>query len=305
MKYKFSSIVILMIAILITACNPQAQLTEISSDTITYPETIPINNCGNKSPSTQSSSRSFSTRIAATGSIKASYAKIIEGSVSANYEQYRNTTKTHTVTAAPDTNMEFVLIWSDDVRTGNVTVNGKSVNYTVNIPISVEQKSSRDLGCNGQPPLSGLSDAEGITVTILDVASGNRYSYFTGKLIVGATVYSDRDYLYSKIPSFLDGKTYIATSNADLFSTDTNFLTFSIDRDATIYVAYDDRYTSKPSWLNNFQDTGADIEYSWSGGAIKLSLFGKQFSKGQVILGGNITPGEKANHGMYTVVISE
>ena len=143
------------------------------------------------------------------------------------------------------------------------------------------------------------------TVTILNVASGNSYSYFTDTLQVGATVYSDRDYVYSTIPSFLDSKIYIATPNADLFSTGTNFLTFSINQDAVVYVAYDDRYATKPSWLNSFQDMGADLEYSWTGGIIKLSLYGKQFPKGQVVLGGNVSPGENANHGMYTVVISE
>lgn len=155
------------------------------------------------------------------------------------------------------------------------------------------------------PSQSDSPDAIGFAVTILDVSSGKLYSYFTDTLEVGATVYSDRDYVYSTIPSFLDGKTYIATPNADLFSTDTNFLIFSINRDAIVYVAHDDRYINKPSWLNSFQDTGTDLEYLWTGGVIKMSLYGKLYSKGQVVLGGNVSPGEKANHGMYTVVIAE
>lgn len=155
------------------------------------------------------------------------------------------------------------------------------------------------------PSQSDSPDTIRFAVTILDVASGEPYSYFAGTLKVGATAYSDRDYVYSTIPSFLDGKTYIATPNADLFSTDTNFLIFSINRDAIVYVAHDDRYINKPSWLNSFQDTGTDLEYLWTGGVIKMSLYGKLYSKGQVVLGGNVSPGEKANHGMYTVVIAE
>ena len=305
MKGKLFSRVLLVAAFLINACDPTPIVTEISSDTVTYDEMIPINNCGNKSESTQIVSRSFSTKVSVTGSFKASYEKIFEGGVSSTYEQYRNTTKTQVLTAAPNTNMEFVLRWSDDVRTGNATVNGKNATYTVNIPVSVAQISSRDLGCDGQPPLSDGSDTSGITVTIIGVASGKQYSYFPDKLTAGVRVYSDRDYVYINVPSFLEGKSYIATSNADLFSSDTNFLTFSIDKSAIVYVAHDDRYTNKPSWLNSFQDTGANLEYLWGNSVITLSLYGKEYPKGQVVLGGNVLPGENANHGMYAVVIVE
>lgn len=155
---------------------------------------------------------------------------------------------------------------------------------------------------NPQPVPTAVKE---ITVTISNVASGKSYSYFTGKLTVGVNVYSDRDYAYSKIPSFLNGKTYIATPNADLFSTGTNFLILNINRDAMVYVAHDDRYMNKPPWLNDFQDTGTDLEYLWQSQPIKLSLYVKQFSAGQVVLGGNVAQGEQANHGMYTVVITE
>ena len=174
-----------------------------------------------------------------------------------------------------------------------------------NVPTTVPPTIIVPLPTSFTPSQSDSPDEIRFAVTILDVASGNLYSYFTSTLEVGATVYFDRDYVYSTIPSFLDSKTYIATPNADLFSTDTNFLIFSINREAVVYVAHDDRYINKPYWLNSFQDTGADLEYLWTGGVIKLSLYGKQFSKGQVVLGGNISPGEKANHGMYTVVIAE
>lgn len=129
-------------------CNPQPIITELSNDTVTFDETIRINNCGNKANSTQTASRSFATKIEGTGSIKAGYEKIIEAGVSATYEQYRNTTKTQELTAAPDTNMEFVLRWSDDVRAGNATINGENTSYTIRIPVSVAQLSSKDLGCD-------------------------------------------------------------------------------------------------------------------------------------------------------------
>jgi hypothetical protein len=154
-----------------------------------------------------------------------------------------------------------------------------------------------------RPQPQGPSGTTGNTVTIFNVASGR--SYFSGELMVGATVYSDRDYVYSKIPSFLHGKTYIITANEDKFSTDTSFLRFSIAQDATVYVAHSDRYMDKPAWLLGFQDTGADLEYGVDSDIVTLSLYEKLFPAGQVVLGGNIPPGETANHAMYTVVITE
>jgi hypothetical protein len=160
--------------LLMSACNPNPQIAELSSATTTYDETININNCGNKAESAQTASRSFSTKISGTGTIKAGYDKIIEGSVSSTYEQFRNNTKTQTLTAAPDTNMEFVLRWSDDVRTGSATINGESANYTVNIPISVAQISSRDLGCASLTGTwQGTDPSDGSVTTITLIQAGN------------------------------------------------------------------------------------------------------------------------------------
>ena len=84
--------------------------------------------------------------------ISAGYQSFVQGSLSAKYSEYRNTSVSQRVVAPPGTNMEFVLRWSDDVRAGNVQVNGKSGTYEVRIPVSVEQISSRDLGCGMSIP---------------------------------------------------------------------------------------------------------------------------------------------------------
>lgn len=147
MRYQLRPVIILLAALLISGCGEAKSLvTEISSETISYDETIRIKNCGNKADSVQTASRSFSTELTGAGTFKAGY-EVVEGSVSTTYGQYKNVTKSQTLTAAPDTNMEFVLRWSEDVRAGNVTLDGESAEYTVHIPVSVEQISSRDLGC--------------------------------------------------------------------------------------------------------------------------------------------------------------
>lgn len=148
MRHKLHHVIILIAALILSGCGGAKPLvTEISSETTSYDETIHIKNCGNKADSVQTASRSFSTKLEGTGTVKAGY-EVVEGSVSATYGQYKNITKSQTLTAAPETNMEFVLRWSEDVRAGNVIIDGESTKYTVHIPVSVEQVSSKDLGCD-------------------------------------------------------------------------------------------------------------------------------------------------------------
>jgi hypothetical protein len=142
---------LLIVLILLSGCgsSPNVQVNELGNSTVSYDDVIHINNCGGKADSEQTASRSFATSIEGGAEFSAGYQSIVEGSVSAKYSQYRNVTKSQKLIAPPATNMEFVLRWSEDVHSGNVTVNGATGNYEVRVPVSVEQVSSQDLGCGG------------------------------------------------------------------------------------------------------------------------------------------------------------
>jgi hypothetical protein len=135
--------------LLLSGCtsSPDVQLVELSKNTVVYDEIVRINNCGGKGDSEQTKSRDFATTVEFGAGVSAGYQSIVQGSLSAKYSEYRNTSVSQRLVAPPGTNMEFVLRWSDDVRAGNVQVNGKSGTYEVRIPVSVEQVSSRDLEC--------------------------------------------------------------------------------------------------------------------------------------------------------------
>lgn len=151
--YKISiacNLLAIISIVILTSCssNPNVQITELSTDTQSYDETVHINNCGGMADSQQTASRSFATTIEGGAEIKAGYQQIIEGGISAKYSQYESISKSQQVTAPAGTNMEFNLRWSEEVRAGNVTVDGTSGSYTVRIPIAVEQVGSRNLGCD-------------------------------------------------------------------------------------------------------------------------------------------------------------
>lgn len=133
---------------LLSGCsgNPEVQVNETSNKTSSYDETVHINNCGGKADSEQTKSHSFSTSV--EGGIDVGVQQVVEGVISAKYGQYRNVSVSQRLVAPAGTNMEFVLRWSEEVRAGNVTVNGSTGTYKTNIPITVEQVSSRDSGCD-------------------------------------------------------------------------------------------------------------------------------------------------------------
>jgi chitodextrinase len=136
---------------------------------------------------------------------------------------------------------------------------------------------------------------EPVGISSLEVPSQREYRIMTGALKVGEPCYTDRSYTYPDVPTALTGSTYIRTPNDDMRrKDDPDYLQFRIDRDATVYVAYDDRNRPLPGWLNGFTDTGMDLKtYS------PMSLFARDFPAGTVTLGANDGPGS-----MYTVVVA-
>jgi hypothetical protein len=145
----------LVIFLLLSACGSgsntttNSQIVETSNDGSSYTEAVHINNCGGKADSEQTVSKAFTTEIDGAITVQIGY-KIVEGNISAKYGQYRNDIRSQRVVAPPGTNMEVTLKWSENVRAGNVTIDGVSGTYKVRIPISVEQIASKDLGCDWQ-----------------------------------------------------------------------------------------------------------------------------------------------------------
>lgn len=172
--------------------NPEVQLVEISQNTVVYDEIIRLNNCGGKGDSEQTATREFATSVEFGTGVSAGYQSVVQGTLSAKYSEHRNTSKSQRLVAPPGTNMEFVLRWSDDVRAGNVQVNRKSGTYEVRIPISVEQISSRDLGCgvvsSPSPNQTTPPSTQQTMLTSPSTKSPNEY------VEVGFASYHDKQY---------------------------------------------------------------------------------------------------------------
>ncbi len=144
---------------------------------------------------------------------------------------------------------------------------------------------------NTSPPPSST-----LNISNLTVSSGKAYVVPTSGLQTGGTVYIDRNYTFTTVHASVQGAAYIRTANDDKAATNATFLSFTVNQPVSVYVAHGDRITSKPSWLNTFTDTGANLVTSDA----TFSLFVRSFPAGTITLGGNASGG---GFSMYSVIV--
>jgi len=160
---------------------------------------------------------------------------------------------------------------------------------------------------------SGTSAAVAIDVTApsafptaLQVASGRAYQWTT--LRVGASLYIDRTFTVTGVPAALQDQILLRSANDDKFSaaSNTGFITFSLAKEARVYVAYTAVNTTLAStWCttaNGWQDEHITLATSLPGAESHRLVRSKLFPAGTVQLGGNgATSGTSS---MYHVVVA-
>ena len=167
---------------------------------------------------------------------------------------------------------------------------------TLYFALTAVDSSDNESGYSNEVKVDSQEASGSLVISNLQSLSAFTSSYeVVQDLSVGALCYTDRSYTYPSVPDFIKGAVYIKTRNGDMgVSGVDGFITFDVNMDVMVYVAYDDRSAVKPAWMNGFTDTGSDLK-TWSA----MSLFGKKFSAGKVSLGSNDSDGS-----MYTVVIT-
>ncbi len=111
-------------------------------------------------------------------------------------------------------------------------------------------------------------------------------SYPTKNLAVGDTFYSDRTYTITSLPAELENATAILTANSAKYNTSAGFLTFTVNRNATLFIAYDSEASPFPSWLtDNYTRTAMNVGTTNSG--LEYAIWQKSVSAGTVSIPGN------------------
>jgi len=114
----------------------------------------------------------------------------------------------------------------------------------------------------------------------------------------GAQQYGDRNFSFSSIPDTLTGNTWIRTANDSKSFTGTEIVKFDINRDATIYIAHDNRISPKPTWLSSWVNTGMSITNSEPQ---TFTIYSKDYSASSIV---SLGPNGDTSKSMYTIIIN-
>jgi hypothetical protein len=134
-----------------------------------------------------------------------------------------------------------------------------------------------------------------LVISNLTVASGKTYEV-DANLQNGDNVYIDRGYTWTNVGSYA-GEQFIRTANNDKGASDSSFLSFDVNQDVKVYVAFDERAGSDiPGWLSSWTATGEVLGTS----DVNRDVYVKSFTAGTVTLGGNAP---SAASSMYNIIV--
>ena len=105
----------------------------------------------------------------------------------------------------------------------------------------------------------------------------------------------------SKTAGF-DGLTFIQTAHSDRDSSDADFLSFDVDQDVIIYIAYEKcehLYESTiPDWLKEFKKEPGQIEAQY----FYFDVYSKSFPKGKITLPGADARAHNVNNNYFVLI---
>jgi hypothetical protein len=138
------------------------------------------------------------------------------------------------------------------------------------------------------------------SVRIQSVSTGKPYALGTAQ--PGALYYIDRSYTIGSLASTLNGAVLVRTANDDKSVAVSSHLTLNVSGAATVYVPYDKRATTAPSWLGTWTVTTLSFAVS-DAGASPMRVYSKSFPAGNVVLGGNLAGGGAGAGSNYVVLV--
>ncbi|MFH2066086.1 MAG: PKD domain-containing protein [Pseudomonadota bacterium] len=143
--------------------------------------------------------------------------------------------------------------------------------------------------------LTGVNDDFFILYQLLTPAL-----YQQNLLEVDDAFYIDESYTLRSIPSEISSGIWIMTANGDSINTSSTFISFVLDRPATVYVAYDtNNGAALPAWLSgSYANTGLQI----SSTAGEFDLYSRYYNGGTVVLGGNHAGGGTGQLNYFVIV---
>ncbi|MDP4182924.1 MAG: pectate lyase, partial [Bacillota bacterium] len=118
-------------------------------------------------------------------------------------------------------------------------------------------------------------------LTVSDTANEMDWSIRTNP-VTGSLLFGDRTLTIATLPSILTGAEWIRPANDSKAYTGSTLATFKVNVNTDVYIAFDDRVTTKPSWFTGWTDTGSDVKDNQST-QVTYSVFKKTFTAGTTV----------------------
>lgn len=212
----------------------------------------------------------------------------------------------------------YTLKWLDTVSGNTVTQSQtttaseqswpKPTGFGSEVAVYLKRGSGSYPSSTPMPPVSPTrtptpnptpSDVPGSLISnlvVYDTANAAGWSVQTN-LQTGNVQYSDRIYTLDSIGTLVTGTQWIRTANASRGYPTSPVATFTLTSGATVYIAWDDRFTNRPSWMAGYTDTGQNIINSEP---VTFSIFSANFGAGQTV---TLGPMSSTLYNMYTVMV--
>ena len=154
-----------------------------------------------------------------------------------------------------------------------------------------------------------IPEWESLSITEIVAKSHRPYGVAQTSATLGLNAYLNSSVLFNTIPKRLRNALWVTTDFRDVKSSGsaTDFLTFSVDQDVTVYVAHDDRFERRPEWLESWTDTTDNLGLFQEDSVRTASVLSKSFKAGHITLGGNLAIDEAAPPNerlMYLVAVA-
>lgn len=132
-------------------------------------------------------------------------------------------------------------------------------------------------------------------LVVLDTANSADWSV-RSNLQVGDVQYGDRGWLLSQVPARLAGATWVRTANDSRTFTGNPTVRFNVTQSADVYVAFESRSGSLPSWMSSWADTGMQVRsveqiFGTTLTTRTYKVYTKRFPAGVVSLGNPFSGG--------------
>ena len=148
--------------------------------------------------------------------------------------------------------------------------------------------------------LVGDSTGTAVVPFIADFLS--RSNYKLNLLEDGDEYLVDSAAQLTSVPASLQSAIWIMTAQADSGNSSSDFLSFDLDRNATVYVAYDADAGGLPNWLNPATSAFTEVPgVQLTTTQTSYRIFSRPVSAGSVMLGGNNAAGAAGASDMYLV----